>query len=285
MVQRTLPAQISSTVLRYVSDFAQQATRLTAAGLIFLGLAALAMIMTVDRVLNDIWQVRERRPFSQRVLIYWALITLGPILIGASLTASSYLWALSEDAIALMPRWLRSLIDFAPVILSGLAYCGTVRVRAESHRALARCTDRRLRGRHTRGNAEVRICPLHQPWWSALDLRRLRGAAAFPVVDVPVLVCAAVRCGHCGHRAAPLDDALRGRVAGGRRLCHGHCADPAAARGATAVATRRSASRSSRAALAPIRSTPSDCSSRSNGCATCAGCRQRVAAASHRNGY
>ena len=122
MVQRTLPAQISSTVLRYVSDFAQQATRLTAAGLIFLGLAALAMIMTVDRVLNDIWQVRDRRPFSQRVLIYWALITLGPILIGASLTASSYLWALSEDAIALMPRWLRSLIDFAPVILSGLAY-------------------------------------------------------------------------------------------------------------------------------------------------------------------
>jgi membrane protein len=81
MVQRTLPAQISSTVLRYVSDFAQQATRLTAAGLIFLGLAALAMIMTVDRVLNDIWQVRDRRPFSQRVLIYWALLTLGPILI------------------------------------------------------------------------------------------------------------------------------------------------------------------------------------------------------------
>ena len=122
MVQRTLPAQISATVLRYVSDFAQQATRLTAAGLIFLGLTALAMIMTVDRVLNDIWQVRDRRPFSQRVLIYWALITLGPILIGASLSASSYLWALSEDAIARMPRWLRGLIDFAPVILSGLAY-------------------------------------------------------------------------------------------------------------------------------------------------------------------
>lgn len=122
MVQRTLPAQISSTVLRYVSDFAQQATRLTAAGLIFLGLAALAMIMTVDRVLNDIWQVRDRRPFSQRVLIYWALLTLGPILIGASLSASSYLWALSEDTIARMPRGLRSLIDFAPVILSGLAY-------------------------------------------------------------------------------------------------------------------------------------------------------------------
>jgi membrane protein len=122
LVQRTLPAQISATVLGYLREFAEQATRLTAAGLIFLGLTALAMIMTVDRVLNDIWQVHDRRPFSQRVLIYWAIITLGPILVGASLTASSYLWSLSEDAIMRMPRGLRSLIDYAPVILSGLAY-------------------------------------------------------------------------------------------------------------------------------------------------------------------
>lgn len=122
LVQRTLPAQISSTVLRYIGDFAQQATRLTAAGLIFLGFTALAMIMTVDRVLNDIWQVRDRRPFTKSVLIYWAILTLGPILIGASLTASSYLWSLSEDAVKLMPRWLRSLLDYAPVVLSGFAY-------------------------------------------------------------------------------------------------------------------------------------------------------------------
>jgi membrane protein len=122
LVQRTLPAQISSTVLRYLSEFADQATRLTAAGLIFLGLTALAMIMTVDRVLNDIWQVHERRPLSQRVLIYWAIITLGPIVIGASLTASSYLWSLSEDAIMRTPGWLRRLIDYAPVVLSGFAY-------------------------------------------------------------------------------------------------------------------------------------------------------------------
>jgi membrane protein len=122
LVQRTLPPQISTTVLRYIGEFAEQATRLTAAGLIFLGFAALAMIMTVDRVLNDIWQVRDRRPFGQRVLIYWAIITLGPILIGASLSASSYLWSLSEDAIRRTPALLRSLLDYAPVVLSGFAY-------------------------------------------------------------------------------------------------------------------------------------------------------------------
>ncbi len=122
LAQRTLPAQISTTVLRYVTDFAQQATRLTAVGLLFLGLAALAMVMTVDRVLNDIWQVHERRPFGQRMMIYWAIITLGPVLIGASLTASSYLWSLSEDAVFRMPRLLRSVLDYAPLMLSGIAY-------------------------------------------------------------------------------------------------------------------------------------------------------------------
>lgn len=122
MVLKALPGQISDTVLRYVNDFASKATRLTAFGLIFLGFTALTMIMTVDRVLNDIWRVRHRRPLAQRILIYWAILTLGPILIGASLTASSYLWSLSADAIKQMPRGLRSVLDYAPLVVSGFAY-------------------------------------------------------------------------------------------------------------------------------------------------------------------
>jgi membrane protein len=119
---KVLPGQISTTVLNYVGEFAAQASRLTAVGLVFLGLAALSMIVTVDRVLNDIWHVRDRRPFAQRVLIYWAILSLGPLLIGASLSASSYLWTLSSDAIARLPRLLLHLLDYAPVVLSGLAY-------------------------------------------------------------------------------------------------------------------------------------------------------------------
>jgi membrane protein len=119
---KVLPGQISDTVLRYVHEFAAKATRLTAVGLIFLGVTALSMIITVDRVLNDIWRVRDRRPLAQRVLIYWAIITLGPILIGASLSASSYLWGLSADAVRQLPALVRSLLDYAPLLISGVAY-------------------------------------------------------------------------------------------------------------------------------------------------------------------
>jgi membrane protein len=122
LMSKTLPPQISTTVIGYISEFASQAARLTAAGLIVLALSALAMIMTVDHVLNDIWQVRNRRSFGQRLLIYWALLTVGPLLIGASLTASSFVWSPSEAELRRIPWILRGLLDYAPVILSGFAY-------------------------------------------------------------------------------------------------------------------------------------------------------------------
>jgi membrane protein len=119
---RALPGQISGTVLRYVNEFAAQATELTAVGLAFLAVTALTMIVTVDRVLNDIWRVRDRRPFSQRVLIYWAILSLGPLVIGASLSASSFLWSQSAETVRQLPRLLRHLLDYAPVVLTGLSY-------------------------------------------------------------------------------------------------------------------------------------------------------------------
>ncbi len=65
------------------------------------------MMVTFDRVMNDIWRVKNRRPLTQRVLIYWAILTLGPLLMGASLAASSYLWSKSGETLTELPRWIR----------------------------------------------------------------------------------------------------------------------------------------------------------------------------------
>ena len=121
-VLKALPGQISETVLRYINQFALKATRLTALGLVFLAITAIAMMVTVDRVLNDIWRVTRRRPLTQRVVIYWAILTLSPLLVGASLTASSYLWSQSGDAIKTLPPLVRGGLDYAPAIISGFAY-------------------------------------------------------------------------------------------------------------------------------------------------------------------
>ena len=64
---------------------------------------ALALILTIDRTLNDIWRVQRLRPLGQRVLIYWAAITLGPLLMGASLALTSYVMSASGGLVKRLP--------------------------------------------------------------------------------------------------------------------------------------------------------------------------------------
>ena len=68
-------------MLGYLTQFAGKASRLGAVGLAVLLVTALALVLTIDRTLNSIWRVRAPRPLAQRVLIYWAVITLGPLLL------------------------------------------------------------------------------------------------------------------------------------------------------------------------------------------------------------
>ena len=121
VLREFLPEQYASLILRYLNQFAAKAGQLTAAGLLFLVATALSMILTVDRVLNDIWQVRVRRPLMQRLLIYWTLLTLGPLLLGASLSASSHLLSTSGGLIE-RDSVLRTLLDYLPLLLSGFAF-------------------------------------------------------------------------------------------------------------------------------------------------------------------
>lgn len=121
LLQGLLPPQLASTILRYLHEFTANAAGLTAFGLLFLMVTALLMIHTVDRVLNDIWKVRARRSVLARVLVYWTLLTLGPLAIGASLSTTSYLFALSGSPLARSSGPMRAVLDLAPFVLGGLA--------------------------------------------------------------------------------------------------------------------------------------------------------------------
>lgn len=88
-VQSVMPRGIANTILDYLTQFSTKASRLSALGAVFLIVTAIVMFGTVDRTLNSLWRVRETRPFLQRMLIYWSVMTIGPLLLGASLTAAS----------------------------------------------------------------------------------------------------------------------------------------------------------------------------------------------------
>ncbi|MDB5798576.1 MAG: putative ribonuclease [Paucimonas sp.] len=98
-----MPQGIAHTILDYLNQFASQAKRLSAIGAVVLGFTALAMIAMVDRAFNQIWRVRRVRPFTQRILIYWAVLTLGPLMTGISITATAYLFDATSAAVGGMP--------------------------------------------------------------------------------------------------------------------------------------------------------------------------------------
>ena len=94
-----MPRIIANTVLDYLNQFAAKSMRLSAFGAVALIVTAVAMMSMVDRVFNRIWRITTPRPLVQRILIYWAVVTLGPLLIGVSLTLSSYLFTATNGAV------------------------------------------------------------------------------------------------------------------------------------------------------------------------------------------
>ena len=102
-LQTLVPPNIAKPVLGALTMFATKASRLGAAGLIALVFTATALILTIDRTLNAIWRVKKPRPIAQRVLIYWAAVTLGPLILGASLTLTSAAISASSGMVQQMP--------------------------------------------------------------------------------------------------------------------------------------------------------------------------------------
>ncbi|WP_293778041.1 YihY family inner membrane protein [uncultured Oxalicibacterium sp.] len=102
-VQNLMPKGIANTILGYLTQFSSKATRLSAFGAVALIATAVAMMLMIDRVFNQIWRVRTTRPIAQRVLIYWAIVTLGPLLIGASISLTSYLFTATNGVVRSVP--------------------------------------------------------------------------------------------------------------------------------------------------------------------------------------
>jgi membrane protein len=115
-LQSLVPDTIAKPVLGALTQFATKAARMGSLGLGVLVLTALALMLTIDRALNAIWRVPRPRPFAQRVLVYWAGLTLGPLLLGVSLSLTSWVLTASQGVVGTLPggvTLLLELIEFA----------------------------------------------------------------------------------------------------------------------------------------------------------------------------
>ena len=111
LIQGLVPEHIARQVSNYVFQFASKATQIGWAGALVLLISALAVVLTIDRKLNDIWRVRNLRPLTQRVLVYWGVLTLGPLMVGLSLSLSAYALSTSRGWMGLPPGAWRNVLD------------------------------------------------------------------------------------------------------------------------------------------------------------------------------
>jgi len=110
-----VPEVIAKQVVILLTRFAGKASQLGGVSLMLLGLTAMLLMLTMDRTLNGIWRVQRPRPVAQRVLVYWAALTLGPLLLGVSLSASSWLMSASRG-------WADEIPGALAVVLSALVW-------------------------------------------------------------------------------------------------------------------------------------------------------------------
>jgi membrane protein len=133
LVQNLIPDSIARPVMLTLTQFSSKAHRLGTVGLVVLGLTALSLMLTIDRTLNAIWHVRKPRPLGQKVLIYWATLTLGPLLLALSLSLTSYALTASRGLVH-APTWgVRLFMELAEFSLFALGVAALFRFVPNTH--------------------------------------------------------------------------------------------------------------------------------------------------------
>lgn len=134
-IKSLIPDSIAKPVLTGLTDFSNKANQVGAMGLIFLVVTAFALMLTIDRTLNNIWRVKKPRPMAQRLLLYWSALTLGPLVVGVSLSLTSYAISASKGLVPGMPdiwSYLLSAIEllmFTSAMSALFYYVPNTRVR------------------------------------------------------------------------------------------------------------------------------------------------------------
>lgn len=123
-LQNLVPDSIAKPVLRALTQFAAKARGVGTVGLLLVVSTALALVFTIDRTLNAIWRVQRPRPLAQRILVYWAGLTLGPLVLGVSLSLTSYALSASKGLVTAMPGGVSILLELLQFLMFAGAATG-----------------------------------------------------------------------------------------------------------------------------------------------------------------
>lgn len=116
-----LVPESSEEVVAYITRFSEQAKNLTGFGIAILAVTAVLMLKNVERAFNNIWRTRENRGTIASFLLYWAVLSLAPVILGLGLGVQAYLYAAANAIAGVDPLGVSTgLLSLLPFTLSAL---------------------------------------------------------------------------------------------------------------------------------------------------------------------
>lgn len=137
LLRHLLPASASAIVHEYVVVLAEGAANVIGPSIIFVAITGVLMVDTIESEINEIWEIRVKRPIGRRILVYLIGITAGPVMVGAAI--SLFRWMLTEfvSAVSLREAFTETVWRFVPTTLVAIGLVLLYRV-APARRVLWR---------------------------------------------------------------------------------------------------------------------------------------------------
>ena len=138
--QNFVPAA-GDVVQQYLSGFVSNASKMSAIAIIFLFVVAILLISAIDKTLNRIWRVTEKRRTITSLAMYWMVLTLGPVFVGASIALTSYIVSLVSlgdyDLLGITNIFVRSMPLLASIFAFVILYMAVPNKAVPSKYALS----------------------------------------------------------------------------------------------------------------------------------------------------
>lgn len=87
---------MGKTVFQHFGGFTKQTGKLTAVGIVFLVAISVMLLFAISNSLDAIWWAARYRTLIGQLLVYWVVLTFAPLLLGASVSLSGYLFTVAQ---------------------------------------------------------------------------------------------------------------------------------------------------------------------------------------------
>lgn len=128
LLKNYFPGGISQQISNYLAQFSAKAKELTLVGSIGLLITTILTMIVIEHAFNEIWQVKQRRPFLKRMLVYLAATVIGPLLLGLGIYLSGVLLGSASGWFPALSSGFKFMSTIVPSLLAFLVFALAYRI-------------------------------------------------------------------------------------------------------------------------------------------------------------